>query len=61
MAVLLKAVWIKSDDSNLSNHQATSKDKIFESSEKSVVGTEHLSPAEVTQSPELRCQKNHMC
>lgn len=41
----LKAMWIKSNI--LSNYQATLKGRIFESSAKSVVRTQHFSPVEV--------------
>lgn len=47
-AYTLKAVWIKSNV--LSNYQATSKGRIFESSAKCVLGTLHFSPVEVKQS-----------
>lgn len=47
-AYTLKAVWVKSNI--LSNYQATLKGRVFESSAKSVVGTQHFSPVEVKQS-----------
>lgn len=39
-ASVLKAVWIKSNGNILSNYQATFKGKIFEPSEKTIVGTQ---------------------
>lgn len=45
----LKAVWVKSNGNFLLNYQVTLKGKIFESSEKTVVETQHFSPVEVKQ------------
>lgn len=61
-ASVLKAVWIKSNGNILSNYQATFKGKIFEPSEKTIVGTQSTWVQWKWNSPTgLWCQKNHMC
>lgn len=56
-AYTLKAVCIKSNGNIISNYQATFKDKIFDSSENSVVGTQHFSPVERKWYTQLWFQK----